>query len=127
MSGFYDTGVEGLVDQSLNWVKDDLRVCLLRASYVFKPTHTSLADVMRAAAGMSGTITGRRAEGRALMADPTFVLATQAARVNQVVIYRTGRTAGESRLVLHSPIADLSPLQGQRVEVPWPGDTVAAF
>ena len=61
---FYDTGIEGIVDQTLAWTRDEIRVCLLRKGYSFKPGHTTLADVVANAAGFSDVLTGRRVQGR---------------------------------------------------------------
>lgn len=124
---FYDIGIEGIVDQSVAWTRDEIRVCLLRKGYTVKPTHTTLADVVANAAGFSDPLTGCRAQGRTMLADDTSVLATVNAPVNQIVVYRAGRTPSAARLILHSFFPEIKPLVGQLVEVPWPEGVVAIF
>lgn len=126
-SGFYDTGIEGILDQSLSWARDELRVCLLRKGYAFKPEHTTLADLAQFAAGFSSPLTGARVTRRDLVADDTHVLATKEAPLVSLAVYRPGRTTGDSRLVLFSFMPEIKPLVGQRVEVPWPAGIVASF
>ena len=124
---FYDTGIEGIVDQTLAWTRDEIRVCLLRKGYGFNPAHTTLADVVANAAGFSDVLTGRRVQGRNMHADDTTVLATANTPVNQIVVYRAGRTPSTARLVLHTYFPEIKPLVGQLVEVPWPEGVVATF
>ena len=125
MNDFYDSGVEGLLDGSVRWAKDALRVCLVQPSYRFDPSHSTMTDVIQHSIGASETLTGCEVSGRKLLADDTYVLATKPATANQIVVYVHAKDTPSARLVLCTSIRQVKVVAGQRVDVS-PADGVLA-
>ena len=124
MADFYDAGVEGLLDQSLNWLTDDWRVALLQRGYRFNPAHRTFSDVAAHVNGASDTLEGRGISGRDASAEKTYLLATKPAYSDTMVVYRHSRDPAQARLLLCAPISPVHPVAGQRIDTNWPDGLV---
>jgi hypothetical protein len=119
---FYDFGCEGLIDNSIQFTRNDFRVVLLQKGYVFHTNkHRVFADLAPFVNGVSDTITGKKVVSRQARADDSYVLAQREVICDSVAVYQHG---GEMRLLLWSMTPPSKPVAGQRVDIPWPDGLV---
>jgi len=119
---FYEAGLEGVIDGSVNFVLGDMRLVLLQKGYEFSAErHRVFADLAPFVNGVSDPLIGKRAQGRVAFADPCYVLAQREVISDAVAVYQHG---GEMRLLFWSEARSSKPVMGQRVDIPWPDGLV---
>lgn len=116
MTSIYTSGLQALLDSTLNWASADIRAVLLSAAYRFDSEHAHLRDLLPHAMGETDALPGRDVRGTTAIAEGAHVIATREARGAYVAVYQRG----PGTLLFCCPITPVQAVIGQRVDISWP-------
>jgi hypothetical protein len=119
----FSKGREGFLDGSIDWDTDDVRVMLVKSTYVFDDTDVFLSDLGAVDNGRSAALAGKTVAGGVADATGTSLTATAAVACNALVIFKHTGVDGTARLIAYidTPTAGLpfTPSAGQTVNITW--------
>jgi hypothetical protein len=104
MSSLYDKGAEGLLDGSINWVSDDIRMILIDtgAYTVDLAAHDFLNDIPSGArTAVSGSLASRTATGGVADAADIVLSSVSGPESEAIVLYKHTGTESTSRLLAY--------------------------
>lgn len=122
MSSFYDSGRQGFLDGTLDWDADDVKVMLVKATYVFNASHVYVSDVVAYDNGRSLSLTGKTTTGGVADADNTTVTALDGESTAYMVLFADSGLDSTSRLIGNiddAPEFPFTPAPGQNVAITW--------
>lgn len=111
MNQLYDKGREGILDGTINWMNDNIKVVLVdTGTYTVAPaTHANLSDIPAGArVATSGNLAGKTATGGVADANDVTLTAVSGATVEAIVLYKDTGTATSSRLIAYIDTAGTS-------------------
>lgn len=119
----YDPGREGFLDGSIIFSSGDIRVMLVKSTYVFSAAHKFLADLGVVDNGRSAALASKTvANGIANAANTSLTAIAAAACASLVLFQHTGADA-TARLILYvdTPASGLpfTPAASQNVPINW--------
>lgn len=115
MSALYDSGREGFLAGELSWTDQDVRVMLVKASYVFDASHVYVSDMGDADNGRSSFLSGKTKTAGVADADDVSIFADQAEATNGFVLFQDTGNDGTSRLIAFVDVPQFLPAPLQRV------------
>lgn len=121
MAALYDSGKEGLLDRSID-MSSDVRVMLVRSTYVFSAAHKFVADLGAVDNGRSAALGGKTYTGGVFDATDTSLTALAAAQSGSLVVFQHTGSDATARLVAHIDSGSglpFTPAVGQSVTVAW--------
>lgn len=119
----YDSGREGFLDGSYNWLTSDMRTMLVKSTYTPSAAHKFITDLGAVDNGRSAALASKTATAGVADAADTTLTATAATACNALVVfYHTGADA-TARLIAYidTPTSGLpfTPSAGQTVNITW--------
>lgn len=122
-NALYNQAREDFLGGGLDWSANDVRVCLVKASYTFDAAHESLADIGGNDNGRSAALSGKSVADGIADASDTSLSAIAAAACNALVIFRHTGVDATARLIAYidTPSAGLpfTPGAGQQINIAW--------
>jgi hypothetical protein len=122
-NALFDPGREGFLDGSIDWDTDDIRVMLVKSSYVFSAAHKFIADLGAVDNGRSAALAGKTVTNGVADANDTTVTATGAVACASLVVFKHTGADATARLIcfIDTPASGLpfTPAANQVVNVAW--------
>jgi len=119
----FDPGREGFLDGSINWASGDIRVMLVKSTYVWDATDKFVADLGAVDNGRSASLASKTATDGTADAAATSLMATAAEACSALVLFQHTGADATARLIafIDTPIAGLpfTPAAGQTVNITW--------
>lgn len=119
MSDLYDSGRQGFLTGELSWTDRDVRAMLVKASYVFDPSHVYVSDLGDADNGRSAFLSGKTPTGGVADAEDISIFADQAEPTNGIAIFQDTGNDGTSRLIAFIEVPEFVPAPLQRCNTTW--------
>lgn len=126
MNALYDKGREGILDGSILYTTNNIKVVLVDtgAYTVNLATHANLSDIPSVARiATSGNLSGKTATAGVADADDVTLTAVSGASVEAIVLYKDTGTASSSRLIAYIDTSSGSPIS----VIPNGGDITLQF
>lgn len=119
----FSKGREGLLDNTID-MTSDVRVLLVKSTYVFDDTDQHVSDMGNVLNGSSGALQNKTYTNGVFDADDISLVATDAVACNALVIYeRKGASESNWHLIAYidTPQVGLpfTPTAGQTVNIEW--------
>jgi hypothetical protein len=122
-NALFDPGREGFLDGSIDWDTDDIRVMLVKSSYVFSAAHKFIADLGAVDNGRSAALAGKTVTNGVADANDTTVTASGAVACASLVVFKHTGADATARLIcfIDTPASGLpfTPAANQVVNVAW--------
>jgi len=119
----FNSGREGFLDGSINWASGDIRVMLVKSTYVWDAADKFIADLGAVDNGRSASLAGKTVTDGVADAAATSLVATAAAACSALVIFQHTGNDATARLIafIDTPVAGLpfTPAAGQTVNITW--------
>lgn len=119
----YNPGREGFLDGTIDWDTNDIRVMLVRSTYVFAAAHKFVADLGAVDNGRSAALTAKTVTDGIADAADTTLAATAAVACSALVIFQHTGADATARLIafIDTPAAGLpfTPAAAQAVNIAW--------
>ncbi len=120
-NALFPKGREGILDESINMSSGDIRVMLVKATYVYDDTDVFVADLGAVDNGRSAALGGKTFTLGVFDATDTSVVALAAAQVSALVYFKHTGSDATARLVcfVDTPTSGLpsTPAVGQTVTI----------
>lgn len=117
----YDLGIEGILDETIGMNSGDIRVMLVKSTYVFNIAHKFVADMGAVDNGRSAALSGKSFAGRVFDATDTTLTATSAVACNALAIFKHTGADATARLIsyIDAPSTGLpfTPSAGQTTNI----------
>lgn len=117
-NALFDPGREGFLDGSIDWDTDDIRVMLVRSTYVFNAAHKFVADLGAVDNGRSAALAGKTVTNGVADALDTSLVATAANASSALAIFKHTGADATARLIAYidTPTSGLpfTPAAGQK-------------
>jgi hypothetical protein len=126
----YGPGKQGIMDGSIDLDTDDIRVMLVKSTYVFSSAHKFVSDLGAVDNGRSAALGGLSVSAAGVWdANDTSLTALAAAASNALVIFKHTGADGTARLIAYidTPASGLpfTPALGQNVPITWGANILA--
>ncbi len=96
----YDLGVEGMLDQSIDLLNDDIRIMLVESDYVRDlAADKFVSDIGGTILDRSGAITGKTITGRVFDCDDTIIPTVPSGTGHQVIMFQHTGSDATARLI----------------------------
>ena len=122
-NALFDAGREGFLDGTINWSTGDIRVMLVKSTYVFSAAHKFLSDLGAVDNGRSAALATKTvAAGVAGAANTTLTAIAAAACASLVIFQQTGvDTTARVIAFIDTPASGLpfTPAASQAVPITW--------
>jgi len=119
----FNPGREGFLDGTINWASGDIRVMLVKSTYVWDATDKFVADLGAVDNGRSTALLNKTVTDGVADADDISLVATAAVACSALVIFQHTGNDATARLIafINTPIAGLpfTPAAGQTVNITW--------
>ena len=119
-NALYDPGRELFLE---SWLQLDIRVMLVKRSYLFKAAHRYISSLADADNGRSASLTGKTALDGIADADDITIVAKAGVPCDSLVIYQNSGNDATSRVIayVNSAITGLpfTPTVGQKMSIVW--------
>ncbi len=97
----YDLAKQRLLEGALSWTNDDIRVALMRSTYMFNSAHAYMSDISAYVNGRSGALTSKSATNGTARAANVSLSCTANAACNAIVIYRYNASDSAALLIAY--------------------------
>jgi hypothetical protein len=122
-NALFDPGREGFLDGSIDWDTDDIRVMLVKSTYVFSGAHKFLADLGAVDNGRSAALGGKTVTSGVADASDTTITATGAVASGSLIVFKHTGSDATARVIvfIDTPTSGLpfTPAAGMTVNVAW--------
>lgn len=121
-STLFDLGREGIGDGSIDLLTDDIRVMLVRSTYVLDQTDKFLADLGAVDNGRSAALAGKVIPLGVFDANDTSLTATAANASNALILFKHTGSDATARLIAYIDTGTglpFTPAAGQNVAITW--------
>jgi hypothetical protein len=130
-NALFDPGREGFLDGSIDWDTDDIRVMLVKSTYVYSAAHKFITDLGAVDNGRSAALGSKTVTNGVANAAATSLTATSAVACASLVIFKHTGADGTARLIAYidTPSAGLpfTPSASQTVNITWDAGTNKIF
>ena len=131
MSGLYDGGREGILNDEIELSRANVMVMLVKAGYGFSASHKFVSDLAASDNGRSGPLTGKTFSFGAFGASPITLKALSASVCVGLVLFASTGNDRTSRLIafINTPAIGLpfTSQDGQEVRIEWDQSTNKIF
>ncbi len=100
-NALYDLAKQRLLEGALSWTNDDIRVALMRSTYVFNNSHAYVSDISAYINGRSEALTSKSASNGTARAADVSLSCTANAACNAIVIYRYNASDSAALLIAY--------------------------
>lgn len=121
-NALFDAGREGFLDGTINFSTGDIRVMLVRSTYVFSAAHKFLADLGVVDNGRSAALASKTVAAGIANAANTSLTATAAAACASLVLFQHTGVDATARVIGFIDTATglpFTPAASQNVPVNW--------
>lgn len=122
-NALFDAGREGFLDGTINFSTGDIRVMLVKSTYVFSAAHKFLGDLGVVDNGRSAALATKTVTAGVANAGNTSLVATAAAACASLVIFQQTGVDTTARVIafIDTPASGLpfTPAASQSIPVNW--------
>jgi hypothetical protein len=122
-NALFDAGREGFGDGTINWISGDIRVMLVKSTYVFSAAHKFLLDMGVVDNGRSASLASKAIPAGVANAASTSLTATAAVASSALVLFQHTGADATARLIgfIDTPASGLpfTPAAAQNVPINW--------
>ena len=118
----FSNGREGFLDGSIDWDTNDVRIMLVKSTYVFDDTDKFLSDLGSVDNGRSAALTSKTVTGGVADAADTTITATSAVACNALIAFQHTGSDSTARLIAYIDTATglpVTPAANGVVNVAW--------
>jgi hypothetical protein len=120
-NAFFDAGLVGLLDWTIDWIDDDIRVMLVKSTYIFDDTDEFISDMGSVDNGRSISLIGKTVIDGVVDAFDTSIVAVAEVDCDAYVVFKHSGDDGTARLIeyIDTPVAGfpMTPAVGQILNI----------